>query len=284
MEQKINFMLSKRKKWKFVRKRIIEKEISMPFRLSSGLTSYADIALEVPKRKIKFSAVVLVALIPCREEIVQYNSNLFWSDDDYALFKQNTISEIHTYMKMFGVDSKLAVKELYQPDESVRYQKFTTSQEIHVGSDFVPSDHIFEKNSENESFDTQNFIIDSLDDDAWSLAFPPEIDSVSEIASLKVGKEETMSFNIGQVVCDNSRQLPLQIADPPGEEISHINHNKFSVSCTKISRPLGVSLSYNKAEVVSMNSSKPFKYDPNSPLFRPFPKDAVWAIRWRKAS
>jgi hypothetical protein len=49
------------------------------------------------KKNVKFSSIVKVILIPCREEYSNnyFNDLLWWKEEDYFIFKKNILSELN---------------------------------------------------------------------------------------------------------------------------------------------------------------------------------------------
>ncbi len=84
-------------------------------------TSRQDI-FGIKRKSVMFSARVHVVLIP---SITEYEtaglaSLMWWTDDDYRMFKQYALEEVKDFMLRFKIlDSKEAIRRLYQyPDDS----------------------------------------------------------------------------------------------------------------------------------------------------------------------
>jgi len=69
-------------------------------------------------RHLRFSNVIQVCLVPCRQELEPLLDCLFWHSTVYSTFKRSAEVEIGTYMIANGVPAKSAISTLYQPDDT----------------------------------------------------------------------------------------------------------------------------------------------------------------------
>lgn len=73
------------------------------------------------KKQVSFERCVLrIVLIPTRQEIMRVTADepIWWGSDDYASFKADAVKELKETMSRHAcMDSKAAIKLLYQPDE-----------------------------------------------------------------------------------------------------------------------------------------------------------------------
>ena len=78
--------------------------------------------MTVPLRRKKVSfetSVVRVILIPTRQELMKVlmDDPIWWSSDDYILFKTNALEELRELMSRHAhLDPKMASRLLYQPE------------------------------------------------------------------------------------------------------------------------------------------------------------------------
>ncbi len=75
---------------------------------------------QTPRKKIQFNPAVRVILIPTVGEyrLVGLGDLMWWNDNDYKGFKQSALNELKLFMlKLSSMDSKAAIKALYQPDD-----------------------------------------------------------------------------------------------------------------------------------------------------------------------
>jgi hypothetical protein len=72
----------------------------------------------IPKKKVRFQALVRVVLIPSRYEYADADlfDSLWWEDSDYSAFKASALLELNAMMASPDIkDSVEAIKMLYQP-------------------------------------------------------------------------------------------------------------------------------------------------------------------------
>ncbi|KAJ1407450.1 hypothetical protein B484DRAFT_204241 [Ochromonadaceae sp. CCMP2298] len=73
------------------------------------------IANEEGKRRVTFSPVIRVCLVPCRADFQEHFEVLFWDRDSYSVFKQEALQELRSYWYAHRSTVKEAIDALYQP-------------------------------------------------------------------------------------------------------------------------------------------------------------------------
>eukprot|EP01041_Mallomonas_annulata_P009746 gene9746-20269_t len=112
---------------------------------SAVCSSHDDICLldipqtrNVGKKCLRFSSTVYVLLIPSRQEISAYSSNLYWSDGNYSSFKKEAVDEIRAVIQSKKCTAKEAIQLLYQPQHEDQGLTSKQSIEIEVGRKSIP--------------------------------------------------------------------------------------------------------------------------------------------------
>eukprot|EP00428_Durinskia_dybowskii_P062861 CAMPEP_0170372818 /NCGR_PEP_ID=MMETSP0117_2-20130122/9750_1 /TAXON_ID=400756 /ORGANISM="Durinskia baltica, Strain CSIRO CS-38" /LENGTH=323 /DNA_ID=CAMNT_0010627691 /DNA_START=168 /DNA_END=1138 /DNA_ORIENTATION=- len=66
-------------------------------------------------RKVRFSPIIRVSLVPCRADFQSDFFMLFWEREDYQSFKEDALRELRAYWIEHKTTVKEAIFELYQP-------------------------------------------------------------------------------------------------------------------------------------------------------------------------
>ena len=81
------------------------------------------------KKSVSFeTSVVRVILIPTRQELMKIlmDDPIWWSSDDYILFKTNALEELRELMSRHAhLDPKMATRLLYQPEYDVEFNELS---------------------------------------------------------------------------------------------------------------------------------------------------------------
>lgn len=69
-------------------------------------------------KKVRFNLGVRVVLIPTRIEYrdIGLTDLIWWNENDYCIFRNGAAEELEIAVEYFQVDSKEAIKLLYQPE------------------------------------------------------------------------------------------------------------------------------------------------------------------------
>lgn len=92
-----------------------ESPIKLKSALSSGNLSGMAKKLR-NSRVVRFSATVHVLLIPSRFELLSHCINIYFTSEDYQLFKREAVNEIREVARFYSIPVKQAMNYLYQPD------------------------------------------------------------------------------------------------------------------------------------------------------------------------
>lgn len=79
----------------------------------SGLF-YRAASREVPKKKVRFSNVTNVVLVPTRQDYFDHNldKKLWWTEEDYEVFKKSAVREVSALINIYRIDAKTALARL----------------------------------------------------------------------------------------------------------------------------------------------------------------------------
>jgi hypothetical protein len=66
-------------------------------------------------RKVKFSPVIRVCLVPCRSDFLTDFPDLFWARENYQSFKEDALKELRDYFYATGSSVKDSIAAMYQP-------------------------------------------------------------------------------------------------------------------------------------------------------------------------
>ena len=72
------------------------------------------------KKSVRFSTHVKVCVVPTREELLPFSSEIFWKTEDCEAFKQNAFREIKSCTERYSCSIKEAVIILYQNFDEVQ--------------------------------------------------------------------------------------------------------------------------------------------------------------------
>lgn len=67
-------------------------------------------------RRVKFSSVIRVCLVPCRSDFQSDFHTLFWMREDYQTFKEDAVRELRAHWLTNRTTVKEAIIDLYQPN------------------------------------------------------------------------------------------------------------------------------------------------------------------------
>jgi hypothetical protein len=69
---------------------------------------------EIPKKKVRFSNVTNVILVPTRQDYFDHNldKKLWWTEDDYEVFKKSAVREVSALINIYRIDAKTALARL----------------------------------------------------------------------------------------------------------------------------------------------------------------------------
>jgi len=67
-------------------------------------------------KKVKFSSVIRVCLVPCRSDFLNDFHDLFWMREDYQSFKEDAVRELRAHWLTNRTTVKEAIIDLYQPN------------------------------------------------------------------------------------------------------------------------------------------------------------------------
>ena len=119
------------------------------------------------KRKVRFSSNVTILQIPCRNEMKMLYKFLFWSQEDYAAFREETLSEILEFEKgrnaISFVKCDESEQQLYKPTHYNYEEKY--SDKIH-------------KECNSPIKNREIFDIDKIEDIIDDIIEEPDIDVV----------------------------------------------------------------------------------------------------------
>lgn len=97
----------------------------------------------VKKRRVKWNLGVRVVLIPTRTEYREANLNdfIWWTSQDYPLFKKSAVEELKRAMEFLNCDGKTAIITLYQPTvdgQHLFFQEFSSASEKKSSQENAP--------------------------------------------------------------------------------------------------------------------------------------------------
>lgn len=67
-------------------------------------------------KKVRFSSVIRVCLVPCRSDFLSDFHDLFWMREDYQSFKEDAVRELRAHWLANRTTVKEAIIDLYQPN------------------------------------------------------------------------------------------------------------------------------------------------------------------------
>lgn len=69
---------------------------------------------EAPKKKVRFSNVTNVILVPTRQDYFDHNldKKLWWTENDYDVFKKSAVREVSALINIYRIDAKTALARL----------------------------------------------------------------------------------------------------------------------------------------------------------------------------
>ena len=85
---------------------------------NAAIRNNSNIPLALKKRlKVRWNTSIRVILIPTRTEYsdARLAQELWWNEDDYSVFKRAAVDELRVAMKLLQVDSRTALRTMYQP-------------------------------------------------------------------------------------------------------------------------------------------------------------------------
>lgn len=68
------------------------------------------------RKKVRFSSVIRVCLVPCRSDFISDFHDLFWMREDYQSFKEDAVRELRAHWLTNRTTVKEAIIDLYQPN------------------------------------------------------------------------------------------------------------------------------------------------------------------------
>tara|TARA_B100001287_G_scaffold235848_1_gene208171 strand:- start:47751 stop:48029 length:279 start_codon:yes stop_codon:yes gene_type:complete len=86
-------------------------------------------------KSVSFHNIILVFLIPCRDEYKDIEKILWWTQEDLDYFKLVAQAEIKTVMNLKNIDFKQAVNTLYQPnlfEETIHIEPTNSDLLVHI--------------------------------------------------------------------------------------------------------------------------------------------------------
>lgn len=90
------------------------------------------------KQKVRFNSAVKVILIPTLEEYkeAQLSDSLWWCEDHYKEFKKSALAELKLFLLTYSsLDTKSALKIIYQPNENSQVEDIIHKSELESMSD-----------------------------------------------------------------------------------------------------------------------------------------------------
>lgn len=93
----------------------VENQSSTTSTPSALISSLSSNKIPKKKRKVTFSNLVKVCLIPTRQEMIHLAGDMYWSCVECELFKKEAFQEIQAYSTFMDCSCKEAISLLFQP-------------------------------------------------------------------------------------------------------------------------------------------------------------------------